>query len=595
MADDAGVPARASVGASSLHARWLAVLVCGCVGSLLAVMPQLATLVHYGDISFLASNDDAIYLGTARQAYFDDWALLDAVTRPSDHLPTLFEPIVYVPFAKVAAAAHLGVFGIALLWRLTGGFALGASLFVLNHRLTRTLSFSLLSVIAIGIWLLCDPAIVSGRPLVDEVSVVRSIFNSAIWNGRVDVLGQFRFTSPVLVLPALIFFSVFLMGLRESKATGSVIGAVLALAFLIYSYFYYWTAAVTAVALLMVTVFLCRGRLHGWRQLLKRLTFILVGALLLGAPSILQKAQLSKMPQYAEALQRMSRGEIVLPGDPMLRIGLFNSWVALQMFVGLGAIIFWRWYEMSVLVAMVLAGYLLRNSALLTHRGLENWHWSYVHTSLGVVIMLMVFLRLANQWLGGRRSKREATCIAAVLLIIALPARWSQAINAPQPRQYRAELDALRPILPAIEQLKPNDVVAGGDETKIVMMESPCAILYQSPHMLHSSLVGNDELLTRQALSLYLTGYSEADGLRVGAATPFWAAQLVRPMAVVQHVTDRRKELFESIAADPARYIDSFGVTTVITSAPAQAMPAGFWKPVGSGKGLTIWRATRAQ
>src|SRR5262249_14590542 len=133
---------------------------------------------------------------------------------------------------------------------------------------------------------------------------------------------------------------------------------------------------------------------------------VLVGGLAIGAPQILANARTSADPKYQPAMERMARGQHLPLGHPARLRYLKNTWALAKVAFGAAAVLALALgsgagkkdchYEvqgegldapgesraaaarLATVWAALVAAYLLCNSAAVTGREFENFHWVYV-------------------------------------------------------------------------------------------------------------------------------------------------------------------------------------------------------------------------
>src|SRR5260221_13955080 len=101
----------------------LAVLLCVVVGLALAILPHLISWQKSGDPTWIADDDEILYLTLASQSYFEHPSYISDPSS-SESKPSYYPSLQFVPAVLVAKGLGLGPLGLALVWRVWAGVSL---------------------------------------------------------------------------------------------------------------------------------------------------------------------------------------------------------------------------------------------------------------------------------------------------------------------------------------------------------------------------------------------------------------------------------------------------------------------------------------
>lgn len=543
----------AIAGATRGWSRWdgPACLACVVVGLLLAVAPHLASLASRGTLDYLADSDDVLYLTIARAPYYGEFAVRDPFARKSDHMPTLYSWAQFVPFTLPARWLGVRPLLIALVWRILGGILLGGSLYVLFRRLVRETRAP--SAWALGLSLIClsDAGFVDGRSLVANYGLFWHMLHSSTPMGKADALGQYRVVTPLLNLPFLLLVVAAVVPSPGRWRAWSLLGA-LCLGLCFHLYFFYWTAAVAALAASAVVGFVFYRRDVGRWASVRPTVLVLLGGMALGLPQVYANARTYSNPEIRPILERMGRGRVLDRNDPVRTRYLLNSWAWGKLAVGALAILAFRLKGLGPVWWLTFFGFSLANSALVTGLEFENFHWVYVHAPMGEILILVIAARLLDRWNPGRAIRnRLLWVVPAVLLAVAANWRPYEALHASEPLELAEALKAFRGLEPTLARLGPDEILAGHPWSRLAALFSRCGLLFQEPHSYLSSVLSEESVHERSALNFWLRGLPRESYRAENREYPF----LVVPSGDTsrwspESASRRREAIFEEIEAD---------------------------------------------
>jgi hypothetical protein len=564
-----------------------AALVCAILAALFAMIPHWQSLAQHGSAEFLADGDDVLYLAICRAPYHGSAALVDPFD-PQSGRPTLYPWLPYVPTARLAAASQVPLFHLGFVWRALGGMLMGAAVFVLYRVLLHRLPGRMWLAVIGTLFSLADPGTLT-RPMIGLLQPMQAALRGDGAALEVGQHGLFRVTTPLVVLPfAFALAAIISAPLNLPRAAA----AALLLAALVYLYFFAWTAAVAAIALLVVIFAVAglvtpRERSEHWRQA-AWLAGVIVAGLALGAPQIIDNAQKFADPALKPALDRMARGVMVPAGDPLRMMYLKNVWALGTIALGIIAAFVGRDRGLAVLLAFTVAGFALRNSAIITGLEFENYHWNYVHGPAGEVLLVTIGLMLLA------RSKlcNRVTLVVAMLVVLMVFAasaftHWQRCRLGPEAVKLHAMLDELRDLRPTLETLDTRSVIAGPPVANIALLFTRGGQLYQFHQTSHSSVTTDREVNERFALNAALIGLDVTH--RDDPNERFQVSLLKRPEWEWPAVEAERAAILNELRGENGRaLLKKYAVTHLLL--PAGRTPGvGSWQIVKTGSTWTLW------
>jgi len=573
----------------------LACLLCAGVGLALAVAPHLTMLATHGSADYVADGDDVLYLAIARIPYYGEFALRDPFADRSRNLPTLYSWAQFVPLAALTRVLGLPPTLIGLVWRAVGGPLLGGALYLLFRRFFAGSRHPVAWAIGCAVTCLADGGFLLGRSLVESFGFFASMYSGSIPGGNLNGLPQYRVVTPLLNLPFLLLMVASLVpGARRSAATILLGGAALGMCFLLY--FFFWTAAVVGLSG-SITGLLVRGGLDrarrsaDWSAARAGAAVLGIGVVL-GAGQVYDNARTYGSPEVKPVLGRLSRGVRLPEGAPARWRYAGNRWTLAKIVVG-GALIAGLGLEgLGLIWWLTLAGYLLQNSALLTHLEFENYHWIMVQGPLGEILLLGIAGRLVERYAApGRSWPAWLGVIPVVLLAIAAAWRPYHALHAPATAAYRRVFAELAPLRPALERLRPGQILAGPPAANLALLWTRCGQLYQDPQTGHSSMIADREVHERHALNAWLQGLDPAGYDRaIADAGPFAVGEGDRPEWRPEAVQRARAACFREILVDPAPFLKRYHPDVLLLPAAAPAPTRGGpWSPSGTAPAWSLW------
>ncbi len=558
----------------------LPLVLCMVVGLLIATLPHVFAWRSSGHADWVADHDDRYYLAVASQAYFDHPARLADPLRASDG-PSLYKPLPLLPGVMLARLLDLGPLAIGLIWRAMAGLTIGAAWFLLFWILLRKPWLAA----ALALVLLCDGGVIERLPVLPQTKIAAKVAlgrDNGMFEGRPFLHPEWRVSTPGLTMPYLLAFVAGLACFAElpTRKRAVVLGVTFGLLF--HVYFYYWTAAGFALAMLALI-----DR--------RRFSFYLIAMTIggaIGLPSLL--------PDFA--LKQRTGSDWLTRSDKFVTIGRFDELlVSPEVVVVFVVLLVWILFRRRQLLGVWLlgaAGFVLTNQQIITRLQIENFHWTYV--SGPVLAFLLVMLVATELQTFAQRFQMQTWAAVALGGLVLLNAstglwlRWQEAARTQTSRDNAVALEDYRERLQQSGSIRlaPNTGVAG-DPTFV----SFATIIENTRPLsgyiaLLSPTVSNDEWDERVALDGILTGFSRpqfAEIERESLAVNRWGPWVRDPVLFEERV-DARMRAFDRVRGDVSAFLDRFGVRYVAlpTRNDSRHLGAG-WARVESGRTWNIW------
>jgi hypothetical protein len=572
-----------------------AILVVMAVGVLLAVLPHIAALVHDGRLEYVADGDDVLYASIAKAPYLGAGHVRDPFALPSARLPTLYTWLQFVPLAKLTKALGLPLVLIGLVWRLVGGALLGLTLYLLFRFFTAHTRCSILWSLGCALVCLSDAGFLAGRWFAQDFVVAKSLLLGSVVPKIPNGMPQFRVVTPLLNLP---FFLLLLPALlwRNARSLGALAFGAICLMLCIHLYFFFWTAAVIGIG----AYGLCIAYL-AWRKpseraehvaRIKLLAGILAAGLVLGAPQIYTNARTFADPKYGPILDRCTRPTHLPPGDPARSLNLRNRWEWGAIVVGACIVGALGVQNFGLLWCLLVAGFALKNSAVLTGLEFENYHWGFVTASMAEILLLCALVRLADPGDRAPRPLLKALWIVPLcFLALALVIRWHEALHAEESVFLSRLLKEERPLRGPLYELPAECSLAGPSEADLALLFTPAGKLFAFPHTLDSSLISEREVDERHALNAWLMGWNRDEYAARCRPRAFHVIVHEDEARKVDEVAQHRLQIFDTLENGRAAELAArFRVCALLlpSSAPKPTR-LGPWTEAGQSPEWTLW------
>lgn len=406
-------------------------LACALIGVIISAWPYLASRGAEGGPSWVADNDELYYIGVAATGVRDgtgpgDPARDDGARAPYPRLPLW-------PGIALARLTGQGPWVVPVFWRILGGALVGAAAFGMFRAWLGSARWAL----PMALLLTVDGGMLSFRPVVQAAVTALSTLEGAgsdLFASKPLIHPEWRIATPCLTGGILLLHLWAMARGREGKkgwrgpATWL---AGLTLGLLFWSYFYYWTAALLALAIAWAFD-------EGHRAFYVRAGLI---GLAVGLPSVAIDAWFHQA-NPDDWLARTDKFIHVNPwsGVHWSRPSLAMAALGMAAVLGGAGMFAYPW-------ALGVAGMLLVNHQVFTGLQIENFHWTYV---AGPALAAMT-LGLVGSWLSriGRQGVRRwalgvLAFAAPVLVGVNLWLRHAEVTMTAEPRQILREIAAYR-------------------------------------------------------------------------------------------------------------------------------------------------------
>jgi hypothetical protein len=554
----------------------------GCLvaGFAVALTPSFLWLSEVGKFIYIQSNDNLFYLAVAAQPYYNHlFYLSDPVVQGG---PTVYPWAVFIPFVVIARALDLGAFGVNLVWEVfaAAGMALGSYFAFLSHVKRRWLAA------ACSVVLMVDCGAREGAPLLESArafmsSVIVGAHNFFV-SPRYELLSPWRIVDPAVGLP-LVLLNIGLVARAVKRLTlTSILLAGISTGLLFYDYFYFWTAALLALAIGLI---LDRASYRAYAGTM------LIGGIL-GIPSLISGLSIRRAVSL-DALQRM---DLFIAIPHLLYLKSTYSWAIPRVCASVCVLIgLWIWRrgrtDLIYPWSIGAAGLLLKYNSLITGEQLAPYHWGYAY---GPAVSFVVLAVTATE-LETFRTTRAFVIIGALFcadIVLSMYLRVSYAYYSGLANQVRS--DYTRYIAqqegPSRVPLVGNSVVAGDSGF------CGLAAIGDNQHPLaafgwNSGSLNDDEVEKRIAFNARLEGIGRPEFVKQanGFLTLYPPAQFdaAKGPALISGLM----RYYDLPAPEMNRLANEYAVRYVaipIDRADPKYLENG-WRPIASGPYWRIW------
>jgi len=463
--------------------------------------------------------------------------------------PTHYQWLQLVPGVLIAKLFSAGPAAISIVWRIWAGISIAIGWYLLCRFYTRKTGWAFL----ISVVLLADCGLLAARPIWGQVMATAQIAS-----GHTDrLLGQYprvhrewRIITPGLSLAYLLFHIWLVARAREISGRRNILLAGASLGLLFYAYFFYWTAACLALAIVFAID--QKNRKAYWYT-------GLIGVLL-GLPALLSTF----------LLKRAASPDWGMRTDLGIPIPRFSELMIPKIAILLLAIMFvWIWKQRRDLIyvwALALSGILLANHQIFTAMQLENEHWTYVWGPCISFLLILWFSQVCSRF---SQSRPALVLLCMLVFLHCLAGLWLRAVEGRRTqestedtaayREYSAQQKANQTVW------SPNAVIAG--DRNFVYVSAAFSNLRPLDHYaaVMSPWISDSELDTRVALNGFLRGLDRsafaAEQKKVLEIT-YWGQEARSPARKAQRLASRLEQ-YDEIAANPLMFASRFDVKYV--------------------------------
>lgn len=554
------------------HLKWL--LVCAFLGGLISALPNLISAWQSGSPVWIADNDEIFCAFFASQSYLHHiWRFSDPALPPGQGYVS-YPWIVFAPGILTAKVLRTGPDPVMFLLRIWGGISLGAVWFLLIGEFVRKRWLAA----SFAIFFLFDDGVLAIRPILRPLLVSFALLRGKgqeLFATNPQLHPEWRVMTPALNLGVALFYLFLLQRARRNPCRSTIYAASGAFGLLIWSYFYFWTACLIALAISFVL------------DAEHRRLYAKVGGLglLIGSPALVA----SYLLKHSTSRDWLWRTDLFLPVPRFAPLG-FSRLPALLITVGF--FIAWRYRkDLIPLWAVSASALALQYSLYITGIQMEGFHWQYLWAN---TLALMVLLAL----LGFMKNKNKDGWMRyplAVLIVlecsIGLSLRVVETVRTRQSTELTAAYRSVRGQLALNSPLREDAVIAGDkgflDSAQILGPYRPL-----SDYVIEFSPSTTDhDLDERWALNAFLLGVSKSDFLE---QERFYFSvargRERRDLAVREARVQSQAETFDRIASEPASAIRKYEVRYLAVRRSSLLKPniGRDWKLVQIGE-WQIW------
>jgi len=553
------------------HLKWL--LLCAFLGAVISALPNLISAFQSGSPVWIADNDEIEYACQTSQSYLHHiWRLSDPALPPGQG-NVMYPWIVFAPGILTAKLLRAGPSLVMFFLRIWGGISLGALWFVLIGEFVKKKWLAA----SCAIFFLFDAGVLAIRPIIRPLQISFKLLHGKggeLFATNPQLHPEWRVITPTLNLGFALLYLLLLQRARRDPSRIRICAAGVALGFVIWSYFYFWTACMLALALCFLIDF-------GHRALYAKVGVL---GLLVGSPALVA----SYLLRHSTSRDWLWRSDLLLPVPRFEPLG-FSRLPALLILVGF--FITWRYREDLISLWAVSASALaLQYSVFVTGITMEGFHWQYLWAYTLDLLILLALVKLVEH--GGGWIRYSALFLVIMECAIGLSLRAVEAVRTRESTEFTAAFRGVRRQLASNAPLRLDAVIAGDkgflDSTQILGPYRPLSdyVLKYSP------ATTDDDLYEREALNAFLLGVPKNvfleqkrayfDGDAEGREKRDPAAREARLQSIDQ--------TYDRIASDPAPTISKYEVRYLAVRLPSPLKPniGPGWETVQTGE-WQIW------
>jgi hypothetical protein len=565
------------------------------IAIVIAITPNVTGSIIAGDSSAISSIDDLYYLLVARAPYYGESELHNPYRPAGDTAPSFYQPLNFSPFARVASLLGIPLAHLTIVWRVFGAACTAAALYWLFRLLLfeQGQSLPLLCTVVC----LSDPGFTSGRFFVDMWRMVPNVLHHTTPYRVGDFIGQYRVVTPLVNIWPLFVLAGCLIP-KPVRTWRTYLLAIAAFGLLMHLYFFFWVAAAMALAVYLGVLLAFPRSVERYLTVKPHQERVFVAAvlalgLIIGASTILGHFHALHSADITEQLERGHRAMKVPWGNRWRYAYVLSFWPLAALGAGGVAIVRLRIAKLWPLWLLILVSYLLRNHHLISGIDVENYHWGYVQSAFGEILVLCLVAEAWSHWgprlTGSYRSilRKFAFASVAILPCIAIGWRCYETVVAPEDIQYRREISELADIRPVLSAIDGHTVVAGEPIIEVAGLYNPAGILSTATSTMLALPI--QLLHERHALNGWLTGMSREE--YAATCGESYGAPFKPPLWTVEQTRAARLALFDEIVGGAGKaLVERERVTSLLlhTSAPTPVR-GGSWTRVGTGSRWSLW------
>ena len=238
---------------------------------------------------------------------------------------------------------------------------------------------------------------------------------------------------------------------------------------------------------------------------------------------------------------------------------------------------------------LVIAGYLLGNSAILTGIDSENWHYNYVFSSMGEVVLLTTACLWVERAPIAAMVRRLAPLAAGLILVCGFWVRMLEPIACAQSREYTQALAATAPFDNMLLRFGTDCTIAGTSlEANALLLRSQCGMLF-SLYAGEISFISLREVDQRHTLNGWLAGQTQEEYAASVRELRYLPDTYGRPELQQAATMSRCMSLFSGLTQNYRAMIQLYKPTHLLLAVGRQPNPLLKWRLVASANGLNLY------
>lgn len=405
----------------------------------------------YQGIEEIGTEDEVAWLSRVREVYDGHPLLNNPYLKEGKSDPYLYQPLGSNIIVSLGRLFSLDINNAILLSRFLFAFLV----FLLIYGFVLLFTKEKLAALATSSFLMLGNCLFARR----------AIFQ--ILQGESPSSTYLNYTRPVNPLMTHFFFFGFLLCFwlfleKKQWRWGILSALIMGLSF--YDYFYTWTFLGAFLGVLII-IFLLRKKWHE----AKRIGLVLLGALLIAIPFLLNIYRATLHPNYAEVSQRF------VFETRSYTLGLL---VPLLLIVFL--LCFPRKYKEQYYfgLALVIAPFIVLNQQFITGKTLmtDHYHW-YFHLPVAMLFLLMIFFF----WISKLNQPVFKKTLAILIVVVSILTGLMVQGNSYAKNKARiVDLQKYGPVMGWLAQNAPKDevVFANEEASHLVVIYTPLNVFY---------------------------------------------------------------------------------------------------------------------
>jgi hypothetical protein len=546
-------------------------------GLLISTLPHIIWFIKTGDPAWIADSDDILYLSYSANSYYNDSLNLGDPVLISGGV-TKYPWIQFIPPVLLAKLLGIAPVHINIIWRIWAGITMPLGFYAVTRLYTKNTWVALCA----SIFLMTDIGVFSatlGYKHFITASQIATDNAKEIFQTYPKLMTQWRIISPGISVPFLLLHIYLLQRANLKPSRDRIFWAALGLGSLFYIFFYFWTAALLALAIAIIL------------DTANRKTYFLVGIFgtLIGIPQIIQQALIKNttnsdwLPRSNKFLSIPHFSQLLIPFVAILLLSTSIIWILRKR------------KDLIYLWSLGLAGLVLANHQIITGLEIENFHWMYCWgpvISMLTIIIAVDLLSLLHSWQRGLKL-----CGIALSVIYLSTGLWLRSLEATRTKQsvtittdyhkYNQQAEK------SVVKFVPRGVVAGAEEfvNFAIISDNQRPLNHYTVEL--SSSVDNNEWDRRVTLNAFMMGKERSifiDKEKAGLLNTTWGPWASDAQKLAERITNRQN-YFDRISLNLSPALEEFEVRYLALSVDADA-PKYLdknWRLLQDGENWKIW------